>query len=325
MYITGPAVIEAVTGEKTDHETLGGATTHNTRSGNAHFVGRDEADTIAQIKRLLSYLPSNNIEDPPYIAPRDRPSRPTRELEGKIPDNPKQPYDMLEVIRPLMDKESLFEAGAGFARNMITAFARLGGYPVGIVANQPAFLAGCLDIDAADKASRFVRFCDAFNIPLITFVDVPGYLPGTQQEWGGIIRHGAKLLWAFSEATVPKLTVIIKKAYGGAYIAMASRHLGADVVLAWPSAEIAVMGAEGAVNIIYRRNISAAADPEAERAKKMQEYEDLLYNPYIAAERGYVDAVIRPGATRRRLIDTLELMRSKSESLPAKKHGNIPL
>ena len=325
MYITGPAVIEAVTGEKTSHEDLGGASTHNRRSGVAQFSGADDRETIEKVKTLLGYLPSNNIEDPPSVAPRDARDRPCPELDSVIPEEAKKPYDMRVVLQAVMDQGSYFEAGEGFAQNVITGFARLNGHTVGLVANQPAFLAGCLDIDASDKASRFIRFCDSFNIPLVTFVDVPGYLPGIQQEWGGIIRHGAKLLWSYSEATVPKLTVITKKAYGGAYIAMSSRHLGADMVLAWPTAEIAVMGAEGAVNIIYRRDIAAAKDATAARQQKIQEYEQLLYNPYLAAERGYIDAVIRPSDTRSRLIDALELMRSKSEVLPAKKHGNIPL
>ncbi len=325
MYITGPAVIKAVTGEDTSHEDLGGAFAHNTKSGNAQFSAATEQDTIAQIKRLLSYLPGNNIEDPPFVAPQDSPTRLCPELDEIVPDSAKLAYDIKTVISTVVDQGSLFEASAAYAQNIVTAFARIDGYPVGVVANQPTVLAGCLDINASDKASRFIRFCDAFNIPLVSFVDVPGYLPGAQQEWGGIIRHGAKLLWSYSEATVPKLTVITRKAYGGAYIAMSSRHLGADMVLAWPTAEIAVMGAEGAVNIIYRREIEAAEDAQAARRQRIEEYENLLYNPYIAAERGYIDAVIRPAETRARLVAALRLMRGKSESLPPKKHGNIPL
>ena len=325
MYITGPAVIKAVTGEDTTHEDLGGAAAHNIKSGVAQFSGATEQDTIDQIKKLLSYLPSNNIEDPPYVAPQDSPTRLCPELDAIIPDSARLAYDIKAVLERVVDEGSLFEASAAYAQNIVTAFARIAGHVVGIVANQPAVLAGCLDINASDKASRFIRFCDAFNIPLVSFVDVPGYLPGSQQEWGGIIRHGAKLLWSYSEATVPKLTVITRKAYGGAYIAMSSRHLGADMVFAWPTAEIAVMGAEGAVNIIYRREIDGAQDPAAARRQKIEEYENLLYNPYTAAERGYIDAVIRPAETRARLVAALELMRGKSESLPAKKHGNIPL
>jgi len=325
MYITGPAVIKAVTGEDTTHEDLGGAAAHNVKSGNAQFSGADERDTIGQIRRLLSYLPPNNIEDPPFQASQDDPRRLCPELDTIIPDSAKLAYDIKAVIESVVDRGSFFEASAGYAQNIVTAFARLAGRVVGVVANQPAVLAGCLDINASDKASRFIRFCDAFNIALVSFVDVPGYLPGAQQEWGGIIRHGAKLLWSYSEATVPKLTVITRKAYGGAYIAMSSRHLGADMVCAWPTAEIAVMGAEGAVNVIYRREIEGAPDPEDARRRKIEEYETLLYNPYLAAERGYIDAVIRPAETRIRLVAALELMKSKSESLPAKKHGNIPL
>jgi methylmalonyl-CoA decarboxylase subunit alpha len=325
MYITGPAVIKAVTGEDTTHEDLGGAAAHNVKSGVAQFSGATEQDTIAQIRKLLSYLPSNNIDDPPFAPPSDAPRRLCPELDTVIPDSAKLAYDIKTVIESVVDQGSFFEASAAFAQNIVTAFARVAGHVVGIVANQPAVLAGCLDINASDKAARFIRFCDAFNIPLISFVDVPGYLPGSQQEWGGIIRHGAKLLWSYSEATVPKLTVITRKAYGGAYIAMSSRHLGADMVFAWPTAEIAVMGAEGAVNIIYRREIDGASDPEAARRQRIEEYEGLLYNPYIAAERGYIDAVIKPAETRIRLVAALELMKSKSESLPAKKHGNIPL
>jgi acetyl-CoA carboxylase carboxyltransferase component len=325
MYITGPAVIKAVTGEDTSHEDLGGAMTHNEKSGNAHFACDGEEDAMATIRTLLSYIPDNNMEDPPFDDTGDDPARLCSELDTMVPDDPKASYDMRDVLRSVFDNGVIFEPHMWYAGNIITAFARLKGRSVGIIASQPQVLAGCLDINASDKASRFIRFCDAFNLPIITFADVPGYLPGTDQEWGGIIRHGAKLLWSYSECTVPKLTVITRKAYGGAYIAMSSRHLGADFVFAWPTAEIAVMGAEGAVNIIYRRDIDGASDPDSVRKEKIQEYEELLYNPYIAAKRGYIDAVIQPRETRSRLSDALDIMQSRSESLPPKKHGNIPL
>jgi len=325
MYITGPDVVRAVTGEKTTHEDLGGAITHNTKSGNAHFACENEEEAINNVKILLSFLPDNNMEDPPYVETPDSPDRSCPELDSIIPDDPKTGYNMKDVIRSIVDDGFIFEPQQYYAENIITALARLNGRTVGIIASQPQFLAGCLDINASDKASRFIRTCDAFNIPLITFADVPGYLPGTDQEWGGVIRHGAKVLWSYSEATVQKLTVITRKCYGGAYIAMSSSHLGADMVFAWPTAEIAVMGAEGAVNIIYRRDIEGAKHPEKMRKEKIQEYKDLLYNPYIAANRGYVDAVIKPRDTRIRLIEALEIMKTKSETLPPKKHGNIPL
>jgi len=325
MYITGPDVIRAVTGEKTNHEELGGALAHNTKSGNAHFACENEEDAINSIKELLSFLPSNNMEDPPYYESVDNPARLCPELDTIIPDDPRKSYNMKDVLHLIVDDGYLFEPHKYYAENLIVAFARLNGRTVGIIANQPQFLAGCLDVNASDKASRFIRTCDAFNIPLITFADVPGYLPGTDQEWGGIIRHGAKVLWSYSEATVPKLTIITRKAYGGAYIAMCSGHLGADMVFAWPLAEIAVMGAEGAVNIIYRKDLEGVKHTEKLRAEKIREYEELLYNPYIAAKRGYVDAVIKPSATRKRLIEALELMKTKNETLPPKKHGNIPL
>lgn len=324
MYITGPAVIEAVTGESTTHEDLGGAVTHNAKSGNAHFACENEQDAMEKIRSLLSFIPNNNMDDPQAFDPSDDPGRSCIELEGLLPDDSRIGYDMKEVIRSVVDDGYFFEPHEHYAQNLIIAFARLNGRVVGIIANQPIVMAGCLDIDASDKASRFVRFCDAFNIPLVTFADVPG-CPGTDQEWGGIIRHGAKLLWSYSEATVPKLTVITRKDYGGAYIAMSSRHLGSDMVFAWPTAEIAVMGAEGAVNIIYRRNLQEAKDKAKARKEKIEEYENLLYNPYIAASRGYIDAVIKPRDTRIRLIEALELMKTKSETLPPKKHGNIPL
>jgi acetyl-CoA carboxylase carboxyltransferase component len=325
MYITGPDVIRAVTGEQTSHEDLGGAVAHNLRSGNAHFACQNEEDAFARIRQLLSYLPPNNMEDPPLVEPADRPDRVCDRLDTIIPPTAKQAYDIKAVIRTIADEGTFLEAHELFAENVVVGFIRLNGRPVGVIANQPQVLAGCLDINASDKASRFVRFCDAFNVPLLTLADVPGYLPGTDQEWGGIIRHGAKLLWSYSEATVPKLTVILRKAYGGAYIAMCSRHLGADMVLAWPTAEIAVMGAEGAVNVIYRRDIAAAADKESKKREKIEEYEQLLYNPYIAAKRGYIDAVIQPSQTRIRLIAALEALSGKSETVPPKKHGNIPL
>ena len=324
MFITGPDVIRAVTGEETTQEELGGAMTHNSRSGNAHFACENDADAIQQIKILLSYLPTNNMEDAPRTECGDDPWRLCPNLDSIIPDSPKESYSMHEVIKTVLDDGIFFEPHLYYAQNIIVGFGRLNGRVVGVVANQPKVLAGCLDIDASDKATRFIRFCDAFNIPLLTFVDVPGYLPGTQQEHNGIIRHGAKLLWCYAEATVPKLTVVTCKDYGGSYIAMSSRHLGADMVLAWPSAEIAVMGAQGAANIIFRKEIEAAEDKAAKRAEMIQIYEEEFNNPYVAASRGYVDAVILPSETRKRLIDALEILSSKSESLPPKKHGNIP-
>jgi len=325
MFITGPDVIRAVTGEETTQEDLGGAMAHNSKSGNAHFACENDADAIQKIKVLLSYLPSNNMEEPPRIQNTDDPWRLCPELDSIIPDDPKMSYDMRDVIHSVVDNGIFFEPHYYYAQNVIIGFARLNGRTIGIVASQPTILAGCLDIDASDKATRFVRFCDAFNIPLVTFVDVPGYLPGTHQEWNGIIRHGAKLLWCYSEATVPKLTVVTRKDYGGSYIAMSSRHLGADMVFAWPTAEIAVMGAQGAANIIFRKEIAAAEDQEAKRQEMIQIYEQEFNNPYVAASRGYVDAVIVPAETRKRLIDALEILCTKSESLPPKKHGNIPV
>ncbi len=324
MFITGPDVIKAVTGEVTTQEELGGAMTHNTKSGNAHFACESDADAIEQIKTLLSYLPANNMEDPPRTECNDDPWRDCPELNTIIPDSPKASYDMRDVIKSVVDNGVFFEPHFFYAQNIIVGFARLNGRSIGIVANQPTVLAGCLDIDASDKATRFIRFCDAFNIPIVTFVDVPGYLPGTQQEFAGIIRHGAKLLWCYSEATVPKLTVVTRKDYGGSYIAMSSRHLGADMVFAWPSAEIAVMGAQGAANIIFRKEMAEADDPAAKRTELIDDYEKSFNNPYVAASRGYVDAVILPSETRKRLIDALEITSTKSESLPPKKHGNIP-
>ncbi|MBU4234628.1 MAG: methylmalonyl-CoA carboxyltransferase [Desulfobacterales bacterium] len=325
MFITGPDVIKSVTGEEISFEALGGAMAHNTKSGVAHFACESDADAIDQIKRLLSYLPNNNLEDPPLMPTADPAGREAPELDSIIPDSAAQSYDMHDVIRAIVDDGEFFEPHALFAGNMVVALARLGGRAVGIIANNPSVLAGCLDCDAADKATRFIRFCDAFNIPLLTIADVPGYLPGSDQEWQGIIRHGAKLLWCYSEATVPKITLVTRKDYGGSYLAMCSQDLGADMVIAWPTAEIAVMGASGAANVIFRKEIKAAADPVAKRAEIIDNYENLLYNPYIAASRGFVDQVITPSQTRPRLIEALEILSTKRETLPAKKHGNIPV
>ncbi|KJS32660.1 MAG: methylmalonyl-CoA carboxyltransferase [Desulfatitalea sp. BRH_c12] len=325
MFITGPEVIKAVTGEAISFEDLGGAMAHNEKSGVAQFACDSDAEALDRIRALLSYLPSNNMEDAPRKETGDDPRRTDAALDAIIPENPNMGYDIKDVIRSIVDNGEILEPHEYFAKNIVVCFARLNGRTIGIIANQPNFLAGCLDIDASDKATRFIRFCDAFNIPLLTIADVPGYLPGSQQEWGGIIRHGAKLLWCYSEATVPKLLLITRKDYGGAYIAMSSRHLGADMVFAWPSAEIAVMGAEGAANIIHRKEIQSAGDPQAKRKEKIAEYRDLFANPYVAAGRGYVDAVIRPSETRPRLIDALEIMCTKRELRPPKKHGNIPL
>ncbi len=324
MFITGPQVIKSVTGEEISFEELGGAMTHNEKSGVAHFACESDQDAIDQIKKLLSYLPSNNMEDPPVIDTGDDPGRQDPELDSIIPDNPNRFYDMKNVIRSIVDNGEFFEPHQYFAANIIVCFARLNGRTIGIIANQPASLAGCLDIDASDKATRFIRFCDAFNIPLLTIADVPGYLPGSNQEWGGIIRHGAKLLWCYSEATVPKLLLVTRKDYGGSYLAMCSRDLGADMAFAWPTAEIAVMGAEGAANVIHRKEIQEAEDKVAKRKEKIQEYKDLFSNPYCAAARGYIDAVIVPRETRPRLIEALEIMCTKRETRPPKKHGNIP-
>ena len=325
MYITGPDVIKAVTGEEVTHEVLGGAETHTQISGVAHFAMENEEECIEHIRRLLSFLPANNMEDPPYQPPTDDPNRLTDTLVNIVPEDPSRPYDMLEVIRAIVDDGDFFETHADFAQNIIVGFTRMAGHPVGIVAQQPAYLAGVLDIDASDKAARFVRFCDCFNIPLITLVDVPGYLPGTSQEHAGIIRHGAKLLFAYSEATVPKVSVITRKAYGGAYIVMSSKHLRGDINYSWPSAEIAVMGPDGAVNIVSRAEIAASDDPEATRARLIEQYRDNFANPYVAAARGFIDDVIAPQNTRVKLIRALEMLRTKRDTLPPKKHGNIPL
>jgi propionyl-CoA carboxylase beta chain len=325
MFITGPDVIKAVTGEEVTQEELGGAMSHASKSGVAHFVAANDDDCLEQIRYLLSFLPSNNFESPPYFPPADDPMRSCDDLLDIVPDSPNKPYDMHQVIGSIFDDGEFFEVHAHWAQNIICGFGRLNGHPVGVVANQPQVLAGTLDIISSTKAARFVRFCDSFNVPLAAFVDVPGFLPGTEQEYGGIIRHGAKLLYAFSEATVPRMTVITRKAYGGAYLVMNSKHIRADISYAWPSAEIAVMGAESAVNIIHRREISADEDPEAKRTDLIADYTERFSNPYIAAERGYVDDVIEPQETRRRLIQSLEMLRSKRETIPQRKHGNVPL
>jgi propionyl-CoA carboxylase beta chain len=327
MFITGPDVIKTVTGEDVTFEELGGAATHMAKSGVAHYQAADEEDCIEFAKLLLSYLPSNNLDEPPVIPaePDYQVSAADEELDTLIPDSPNQPYDIHRVIEAVLDDGAFCEIHQGFAKNIVVGFGRVAGAPVGVVANQPLHLAGCLDIDASEKAARFVRTCDAFSIPILTFVDVPGFLPGVTQEWAGIIRRGAKLLYAYAEATVPKVTVITRKAYGGAYDVMGSKHLGGDVNLAWPTAQIAVMGAAGAVSILYRRELAAAADPDALRARRTAEYEDTLANPYAAAERGYIDAVIRPAETRTAVTRALTSLRTKRETLPPKKHGNIPL
>ncbi|GAB4331033.1 MAG: carboxyl transferase domain-containing protein [Candidatus Abyssubacteria bacterium] len=325
MFITGPEVIKAVTGEQITFEELGGAMTHNTKSGVAHFACENDQDAIARIRELLSYLPSNNMQDPPVVDLGDDPRRTDPALDSVIPDDPRKNYDMKDIIRSLVDGGAFLEPHQYYAENMIVCFARLDGHTIGIIANQPKALAGSLDVNASDKATRFIRFCDAFNIPLLTLVDVPGYLPGSDQEWSGIIRHGAKLLWCYSEATVPKLTLLIRKSIGGAYLAMCSPDLGADYVLAWPTAEVAVMGAAGAANIIHRKEIKEAADPDAMRKQKVREYEEIFSNPYIAASRGHVDAVIHPRDTRPRLVEALRVLITKRESRPPKKHGNIPM
>ena len=325
MFITGPEVIRAVTSEEVTFEELGGAMTHATISGVAHFAEPSEEACLADIRTLLSYLPPNNMEDPPYHPPTDSPGRMDPELDRLVPDEPNKPYDIHEVIRRVVDDGTFFEVHRHFAQNIVVGFARLNGRVVGIVANQPAILAGVLDINASVKGARFVRFCDCFNIPLITFEDVPGFMPGIAQEHGGIIRHGAQLLFAYCEATVPKLTVITRKSYGGAYCVMNSKHIRGDANYAWPSAEIAVMGPEGAVNIIFRKQIEAAADPEAERARLLAEYRDRFANPYVAAARGYLDDVIEPHETRPKLISALEMLQNKRDSNPHKKHGNMPL
>ncbi|MDP9296175.1 MAG: acyl-CoA carboxylase subunit beta [Actinomycetota bacterium] len=325
MFITGPEVIKTVTGEEVTFEELGGAMTHATRSGVASFVAQDEEDCLAQVRYLMSFLPSNNLEDPPAYAASDDPDRRDEGLSHLVPDSARAPYDMHDVIRRVVDDGDFFEVFPLWAMNIVIGFARLDGRTVGIVANQPKILAGTLDIDSSEKAARFVRCCDAFNIPLLTFVDVPGFLPGATQEYGGIIRHGAKLLYAFAEATVPRMTVITRKAYGGAYLVMNSKHLRADVSYAWPTAEIAVMGPEGAVNIVFKKQIEKADDPTLRRAELIAEYQRKFVTPYWAAERGYVDDVIEPAETRPRLIRALRMLATKRESVPPRKHGNVPL
>lgn len=325
MFITGPEVIRAVTHEDVDFDTLGSARVHHTKSGVAHCTAPDEDAVLAQVRELLSYLPPNNLTPPPYHTPSDDPNRATSELETIVPGDPQSPYDALDVITALVDDGAFFEVHEDYAQNLVVGFGRLNGYPVGIVANQPDYLAGVLDINASDKGARFIRFCDAFHIPLVTLVDTPGFLPGTEQEHNGIIRHGAKMIYAYAEATVPKLTVILRKAYGGAYIVMSSKHLRSDANFAWPQAEIAVMGPDGAVSIVFRREIEAAEDKAAARAEKTQQYRQELANPYVAASRGYLDDVILPSETRKRLIAALEALREKRQSTPPRKHGNIPL
>jgi acetyl-CoA carboxylase carboxyltransferase component len=325
LFITGPEVIKAVSGEEVDFATLGGAQSHATISGVTHFVAADEAQAAEEVRYLLSFLPQNNLEAPPSFAPQDRPDRMDPALAASVPDSPHQPYDMTGVVEMVVDDGDFFQVHRHWARNIVVGFARLDGHPVGVVGNNPAVLAGTLDIDASVKAARFVRFCDAFNIPVVSFVDVPGFLPGVEQEHGGIIRHGAKLLYAYCEATVPRVTVITRKAYGGAYLVMNSRGVGADLAFAWPTAEIAVMGAPGAVNIIHRREIEAAGDPGARQAELAADYDRRFSNPYVAAERGFIDEVIAPQETRPRLIRALAMLRAKRGALPPKKHGNIPL
>ncbi len=325
MFVTGPDVVKAVTHEDVSFEELGGASVHAEKSGVCHLVGDNEADTLYLTRKLLSYLPQNNMEDPPFIQSGDDPLRMEAALDTLIPDAPDKPYDIKDVIRLIVDQGQFFEIQENFAANIVVGFARLGGHVVGLVANQPAVLAGVLDIDASEKAARFVRFCDAFNIPLVTFEDVPGFLPGTHQEHHGIIRAGAKLLYAYCEATVPKLTVITRKAYGGAYCVMSSKHIRGDVNFAWPSAEIAVMGPEGAVNIIFRKELERAEDPQKRKSELVAEYREKFANPYVAASRGYIDDVIEPKETRPRLINALEMLQNKRDSNPARKHGNIPL
>ena len=325
MFITGPDVVKTVTGEEVSFEELGGAATHAAKSGVAHFISPNEDACLEDARYLLSFLPQNNVDPPPYAEPSDPADREDAELDTLIPDNPNKPYDMKAIVRHVVDDGEFLEVHERFAENIVCGFARLGGHPVGVVGNQPRALAGVLDIDSSVKAARFVRTCDAFNIPLVTFVDVPGFLPGTAQEWGGIIRHGAKLLYAYSEATVPKLAVITRKAYGGAYDVMSSKHIRADFNFAWPTAEVAVMGPEGAVNIVFRKELEEAPDPDARRQELVTDYREQFANPYVAAERGYVDEVIEPRRTRPVLIDALQTSLTKREPRPRRKHGNIPL
>ena len=325
MFVTGPDVVKTVTHEEVSFEDLGGTSVHSEKSGVCHVAADSEADTLYLIRKLLGYLPQNNMEDPPFVDGGDDPLRMEESLDSLIPDEPGKPYDIKDVIHKVVDNAQFFEIHETFAQNIVVGFARLGGHSIGIVANQPAFLAGVLDIDASEKAARFVRVCDAFNIPIVTFEDVPGFLPGTVQEHGGIIRSGAKLLYAYCEATVPKLTVITRKAYGGAYDVMSSKHIRGDYNVAWPTAELAVMGPEGAVNIVFRKELEKAKDPVKRKAELVAEYREKFANPYIAAERGYLDDVIEPKETRPRLINALEMLSNKRDANPAKKHGNIPL
>lgn len=325
MFVTGPEVVKAVTHEEVSFEDLGGAGVHSETSGVCHVATDSEADTLYLLRKLLNYLPQNNMEDPPFIPSTDDPLRMSEALDSIVPDDPSEPYDIKDAIYLIVDDGNFFEIHENYAQNIVVGFARLGGHSIGIIANQPAVLAGVLDINSSDKAARFVRFCDSFNIPILTFVDVPGFLPGTGQEHGGIIRHGAKLLFAYCEATVPKLTVVTRKAYGGAYDVMSSKHIRGDVNLAWPTAEIAVMGPEGAVNIIFRKELSQSDDVEKRRAELVAEYREKFANPYIAASRGFIDDVIEPRETRPRLINALEMVANKRDANPAKKHGNIPL
>jgi len=325
MFLTGPDVIKTVMHEEVTHEDLGGAPVHNTKSGVAHFSSASEAECLGQIRRLLSFLPSNNAEDPPRMDSSDDPERRDPELDEIVPLSPNKPYDMKEIIARVVDDGDFMEVHRDFAPNIVVGFARFDGRPVGIIANQPAALAGVLDIDSSVKGARFVRFCDAFSLPLVTFTDVPGFLPGTAQEFGGIIKHGAKLLYAYCEATVPKITIITRKAYGGAYVVMSSKHIRGDINLAWPSAEIAVMGAEGAVNVLYRRELKDADDPAALRAKLVDGFNEKFSNPYIAAAAGFIDGVIKPSDTRPVIIDSLAMLANKRDSNPPRKHGNIPL
>jgi acetyl-CoA carboxylase carboxyltransferase component len=325
MFVTGPDVVRTVTHEDVTFGELGGAMVHNTTSGVAHFATDSEEECLHLIRRLLSYIPQNNLEDPPYVEPTDDPLRMDEALDTIVPDSPTKPYDIKEVIRWVVDDGEFLEVQAHYAQNIVVGFARLNGRSVGLVAQQPAVLAGCLDINSSDKAARFVRFCDCFNIPLITFEDVPGFLPGVAQEHGGIIRHGAKLLYAYCEATVPKITVVTRKAYGGAYDVMSSKHVRGDINYAWPTAEVAVMGPDGAVNIIFRKELAEAEDPEVARARRVQEYREKFAHPYVAASWGYIDDVIEPRETRPRLISALEMLQNKRDSNPPKKHGNIPL
>jgi acetyl-CoA carboxylase carboxyltransferase component len=325
MFITGPDVVKTVTGEEVTLEELGGAMSHATKSGVATFVSDSEQECLDDVRYLFSFLPSNNLEEPPAFTPEDDPGRRSPELVDLLPDSPNLPYDMTKVIAAVVDDGDFFEYFPHWAKSIVCGFARLDGHPVGIVGNQPMVLAGVLDIESAEKAARFVRTCDAFNIPLVTFVDVPGFLPGVDQEYGGIIRHGAKLLYAYCEATVPRIQVITRKAYGGAYVVMNSKSIGADLAFAWPSAELAVMGPQGAVEILYRRELQNVADPEARRAELVEDYTERFANPYVAAERGYVDDVIDPADTREKLIAGLDMLRSKREELPKRKHGNVPL